>query len=88
MPSEVIDHGFIKSIHTFDPNGIPVEFSVDVEGVDVRSEPRMADREPTQLAAEGTEPQPGRWPEPDEKPPAGERRVYPGAGSELFHGKK
>ncbi|MDH4012260.1 MAG: VOC family protein, partial [Desulfobacterales bacterium] len=25
--SEVIDHGFIHSIYTFDPNNIPIEFS-------------------------------------------------------------
>lgn len=26
--SDVIDHGFLHSIYTFDPNGIPVEFSL------------------------------------------------------------
>ncbi len=34
--SEVIDHGFIHSIYSFDPNGIPIEFSYSVRGVDVR----------------------------------------------------
>jgi len=28
--SDVIDHGFIHSIYSFDPNGIPIEFSVNV----------------------------------------------------------
>jgi len=28
--SDVIDHGFIHSIYSFDPNGLPIEFSVNV----------------------------------------------------------
>ena len=34
--SDVIDHGFIHSIYAFDPNGIPIEFSHNVEGLDIR----------------------------------------------------
>lgn len=30
--SDVIDHGFIHSIYAHDPNGIPIEFSHNVEG--------------------------------------------------------
>ena len=41
--SEVVDHGFIHSIYSFDPNGIPIEFSWSVEGVDLRAEPVMVD---------------------------------------------
>src|SRR5512143_976168 len=41
--SEVIDHGFIHSIYAFDPNGIPVEFSHNVEGKDIRRETRIVD---------------------------------------------
>jgi catechol 2,3-dioxygenase-like lactoylglutathione lyase family enzyme len=44
--SEVTDHGFIHSIYTFDPNGIPLEFSSLVEGVDISIEPVLADSEP------------------------------------------
>jgi catechol 2,3-dioxygenase-like lactoylglutathione lyase family enzyme len=86
--SEVIDHGFIHSIYTYDPNGIPVEFSYHVEGTDVRSEPLMVDRQPTPAAQEGPEPQFDHWPRVERKTPKNERKVYPGAGSELFHGKK
>jgi len=86
--SEVIDHGFIHSIYTYDPNGIPVEFSYYVPGTDVRTSPLMADRSPTSLAQEGPEPRTGRWPSVREPTPPEERKVYPGAGSELFHGKK
>ena len=85
--SEVIDHGFIHSIYSFDPNGIPIEFSHYVTGHDVRANPVMGDKEPSAVTLEGAEPQPGRWPDPLDVP-AEERRVYPGAGSEYFHGKR
>jgi len=86
--SEVIDHGFIHSIYAHDPNGIPIEFSYYVPGTDVRTSPLMADREPTALAQEGPEPRFDRWPSVTAATPRAERRIYPGAGSELFHGKK
>lgn len=86
--SEVIDHGFIHSIYAHDPNGIPIEFSHNVEGVDVRRDPQMADKTPSEVTKEGSEPQPGQWPAVASPTPANERKVYPGAGSEYFHGKK
>ncbi len=86
--SEVIDHGFIHSIYSYDPNGIPIEFSYSVPGTDVRTSPLMADRSPTTLALEGADPQAGKWPPVLHSTPPAERKVYPGAGSELFHGKK
>jgi catechol 2,3-dioxygenase-like lactoylglutathione lyase family enzyme len=87
-PSDVIDHGFIHSIYAFDPNGIPIEFSWTVEGRNIHVEPVMGDREPTTLATEGPEPQPGRWPKVKKPTPPALRRIYPGAGSELYHGKR
>jgi len=86
--SDVIDHGFIHSIYSHDPNGIPIEFSWNVGGIDVRKNPRMADLQPSAIAQEGPEPQPKKWPSVDRSTPLGERRVYPGAGSEMFHGIK
>jgi len=86
--SEVIDHGFIHSIYSFDPNGIPVEFSRPIEGADVRGNPLMADRAPTAVALEGPEPLVAKWPHVVKATPKEQRTVYPGAGSELFHGKK
>ncbi len=83
--SEVIDHGFIHSIYSYDPNNIPVEFSHNVEGIDVRKEPRMGDRQPVKAALEGSEPQ-DMWPKVKHPTRPEERMVYPGAGSELFHG--
>jgi catechol 2,3-dioxygenase-like lactoylglutathione lyase family enzyme len=81
--SEVMDHGFIHSIYSFDPNGIPIEFSHPVPGVDIGRQPKMVSRHPSAVALEGPEPQPGKWPEP--KPtPEEEKRVYPGEGRELL----
>lgn len=86
--SDVIDHGFIHSIYAYDPNGIPIEFSHNVAVIDVRRDPAMRDQQPSAAALEGAEPRPGIWPEVTRPTPVGERRVWPGAGSELFHGKK
>jgi len=80
--SEVIDHGFIFSVYSFDPNNIAIEFSCPVPGVDISSHPIMADRHPSATAKEGAEPQPGKWPAPTPTPLV-ERRIYPGEGREL-----
>jgi len=86
--SDTIDHGFIHSIYAHDPNGIPIEFSHNVEGIDIRKEPQMRDQVPSRVALEGAEPQMEVWPKVEKSTRAAERLVYPGAGSELFHGKK
>ncbi len=85
--SEVIDHGFIHSIYTFDPNGIPIEFSLNVEGVDIRNDPVMLDDHPTDIALEGPAPHLDKWPEVQAPTPENERKVYPGQGVEFFRGK-
>ena len=86
--SDVIDHGFIHSIYAHDPNGIPIEFSHNVEGVNIRETPQMRDAAPSKVTLEGAEPRTGVWPEVTAPTPDSMRPVYPGAGSELFHGKK
>lgn len=78
--SEAVNHGFIHSIYTFDPNNIPIEFSAPVPGVDIRRHPKMKDKKPSAAAEEGPEPRPGHWPEPQTPTPPGERMVYPGEG--------
>lgn len=85
--SEVIDHGFIHSIYTFDPNHIPIEFSAPVVGVDIRKHPRMKDTAPTSKALEGPEPQPGVWPSVSAPTPVQDRRIYPGEGRGLLDGE-
>jgi len=86
--SDMIDHGFIHSIYAFDPNGIPIEFSANVAGRDVRRTPVMGDTEPVAEARAGAEPQPGRWPAVKKPTLASKRRIYEGAGTELFQGTK
>lgn len=86
--SEVMDQGFVRSIYTFDPNGVPVEFSVAVAGSDLRTVTRFVDRDPGPVAMEGLDPQPGVWPVPDRPTPGDERTIYPGPESEYFHGRE
>ena len=86
--SEVINHGFIHSIYAFDPNGIPIEFSLNVERIDVRRNPQMRDSAPSEVTKEGPEPRLDKWPEVKHPTPKNDWVVYPGAGSELFHGTK
>ena len=86
--SDVIDHGFIHSIYSFDPNGIPIEFSVNVQGKDIRRNPTMMDTNPSLVTLEGSEPVAGKWPKVKTHTHHSMRTVYPGAGSELFHGTK
>lgn len=86
--SDMIDHGFIHSIYAHDPNGIPIEFSHNVAGIDIRKEPQMKDQLPSKAAMEGSEPKEKQWPGVERPTPQSEWIVYAGAGSELFHGKK
>jgi len=86
--SDMIDHGFIHSIYAHDPNGIPIEFSHNVEGINIRKEPQMKDKIPSSVTKEGAESNEHIWPKVEKPTPLDKRIVYPGAGSELFHGKK
>jgi len=81
--SEVIDHGFIHSLYSFDPNGIPIEFSWSVEAVDVRAHPAMVDTGPSAVTRLGPEPVDGVWPAPARATPAEDKVAYPGEGREL-----
>ena len=86
--SDIVDHGFIHSIYSHDPNGIPIELSHSVEGIDIRKAPQMRDESPSRIAQEGAEPNSEVWPRVERRTPASERVVYRGAGNELFHGMK
>jgi len=78
--SEIVDHGFIHSLYTFDPNNIPLEFSAEIPVADIRRNPKMKDRKPTPAALEGPDPQPGHWPDVQNPTPASEKRIRPGEG--------
>jgi catechol 2,3-dioxygenase-like lactoylglutathione lyase family enzyme len=86
--SEVIDHGFIHSIYSFDPNNIPIEFSAPISGLDIRKSPRMKDKNPTAIAKEGVDPQAGHWPEVKKATPVEDRSIYPGEGTVLIERKQ
>ena len=81
--SEVVDHGFIHSIYTFDPNNIPIEFSAPVPDIDPRKTPKMKDRHPSPISLEGPEPQPRHWPAPQFATRPEDRVVYPGESKML-----
>lgn len=86
--SEVIDHGFIHSIFTFDPNGIPIEFAWNVEGIDIRKNPVIIEPPPSDAAGEGTEPQEGKWPAVEAPTLKADRKTYPGQISGFFRKAK
>ena len=85
--SEILDHGFIHSIYAFDPNNMAIEFSLPVPGVDIRKAPKMKDIEPTSVTREGSEPQPGHWPEVTKPTGKEDRMVYPGEGVAFREGE-
>ncbi|THB80468.1 MAG: VOC family protein [Desulfobacteraceae bacterium] len=79
--SEIIDHGFILSIYTFDPNNIPLEFSWNVEGIHIRKHPLLLDKHPSPEALKGSWPQAGAWPDPGTGvKKARDFTIYPGEG--------
>jgi catechol 2,3-dioxygenase-like lactoylglutathione lyase family enzyme len=86
--SEMIDHGFIHSIYAFDPNGIPIEFSHSVEGVDIRKGPTMVDSAPSEITKEGPDSRPNKWPEVENPTPPEDRNIYAGEGTQLVKGKE
>lgn len=82
--SEVVDHGFIHSIYFFDPNGIALEASVQIEGIDLINSPVLADQGATPVALEGSAPNPTAWPPVTTPTAKDKRKVYPGDGAKLF----
>jgi catechol 2,3-dioxygenase-like lactoylglutathione lyase family enzyme len=87
--SDIIDHGIIYSIYSFDPNGIPIEFSVAVSGADLGLFPALVDTDPNSAALEGPQPVANVWPKvvaPNTSPEDCE--VFPGEGRELIDGSK
>lgn len=87
MPvSDMIDHGFCRSIYSYDPNGLPIEFLYPLPEVNMVAHPVLKGQDPPSRVLEGPNPMPGRWPEP-EQIPAEDREIVPGAGHEDFPGR-
>ncbi|MBF0283320.1 MAG: VOC family protein [Magnetococcales bacterium] len=84
MPvSDVVDHGFVLSVYTYDPNGIPLEFTCNAPGIDIHRQPMFDDPDGPPSVHEGPDPIPDRWPEP-EPLPDDERVTILGEGWEHF----
>ena len=81
--TDVIDHGCFLSIYSYDPNGIPIEFSCDVPGHDLFWNPVMQDFASTSDFLTEPNPVPGQWPKP-EPIPQDERIIVPGEGKDNF----
>ncbi|MES9846724.1 MAG: CBS domain-containing protein [Candidatus Sedimenticola sp. 6PFRAG5] len=81
--SDVIDHGCFLSIYSYDPNGIPIEFTCEVPGLDLFWNPVMQDMATTSKFLTEPNPVPGQWPkaEPVEEE---ERIIVPGEGKDNF----
>jgi hypothetical protein len=86
--SDVIDHGIIYSVYSFDPNGIPIEFSAAVPDADLGAFPALVDTDPPAAALEGPEPVPGVWPGSPGPTATPDCLVFPGEGRELVDGSK
>ncbi len=54
--SDIVDHGFVCSVYSFDPNGVPVEFSFIRKENSPHVNPVFADPNPGIAASEGADP--------------------------------
>ena len=73
-----IDHGTMWSIYFFDPNNIPLEASWDC--MELLDAPAIEDDDPMPIAAEGSAPQAGHWPEVTRPTPPEQMIAKPGNG--------
>lgn len=81
--SDVVDHGCFFSIYSFDPNGIPVEFSCDAPGLTLSMNPALKDEKPMSQLLTFSDPLPDQWPDPVPILPE-EKILVPGDGKEHF----
>lgn len=81
--SEIMDHGFILSVYSFDPNNIAIEFSWSNPDIDLRKKPRMLDLNPSLTALQGPNPVKEQRPDITNPTTDGDKKIYPGEGSEF-----
>lgn len=81
--SDVIDHGCFLSIYSYDPNGIPIEFSSDSINMNTWLDPVMKDQSPHPKELEESFPIAGIWPTP-EPIEEEDKVIVPGEGVEHF----
>jgi catechol 2,3-dioxygenase-like lactoylglutathione lyase family enzyme len=82
--SEVIDHGYLQSLYTYDPNGICIEVGYDPGEYDFVNAPLLIDEDPPHAALEGPEPQSGKWNEPTAPTPFPDRLTHSGEGRDML----
>ncbi|MBF0585075.1 MAG: VOC family protein [Magnetococcales bacterium] len=78
--SDMIDHGWFCSIYSYDPNGIPIEFSCDVPAHDISRQPLLNDEGAAEVDGNVVDPRSDLWPEPIPVLPE-ERVIVPGEGA-------
>lgn len=84
--TEVLDHGFIHSFFSTDPNNIQLEFCHELSDIELGETPRMVDTEPTNAAIEGPEPRSDLWPSVKNATPPDQRKTYEGPLKVIFTG--
>jgi catechol 2,3-dioxygenase-like lactoylglutathione lyase family enzyme len=81
--SDMVDHGFLRSIYSYDPNHIPVEYNCMVAEIELFDNPLLNDPHAPPAARQGAAPQADRWvPTAPQQPD--ERIVVPGEGYTFF----
>lgn len=76
--SEVIDHGIILSIYTFDPNGISLEFTYQKEKESLQEKQQLFDSNPSNISKEGIDPQGKLYPDNPNPTDREKRKTYKG----------
>jgi len=76
-----VDHGLFWSIYFFDPNNIALEATW--EYMELLETPAIEDDDPLDIAAEGSSPQPGHWPDVTNPTPANGMVAHTGNGKPM-----
>ncbi len=80
MPvSDPVDPGRLRSLHAYEPNGIPLAFSWPLPDHNVVAHPRFMDFSPTLVPRASPDP----WLDPEPVPEV-ERLLIPGEGKDHF----
>jgi len=77
-----VDHGLFWSIYFYDPhNNIPLEATWQF--MDLEQTPAISEDDPLDIAAEGSELQPGHWPSVQDPTPESKMRAMTGNGQPM-----
>ena len=76
-----VDHGLFWSIYFYDPNNVPLEATW--EFMELTDTPAIEDDDPMGIAAEGSGPQPGHWPDVKNHTPVSQMVAGSGNGEPM-----